>query len=203
MRRLLLSRFPDKTNLNHWRRLSVMKNQFRPVPAAALAATILITTAASSFGQSGKLKLNENAFAYAKELIAQGCVVIDKKNAWRGHRPSAKEENAFIHAHGFAEYGKWRLGIDEAYTEGTKARFKFPFGDFKNIHRCALLAIKSRAHQFGYIDIENAAIQLTEMINSKKEIETAGGTRTASLCAQLSYTPLKLQCCSGALPVAP
>ena len=83
--------------------------------------------------------------------------------------PMAEDENEFIRAHGFAEYSKWHLGIDETHAEATKARYKFPFGDFKNVHRCGLLAVKSRAHQFGYADIEKAATQLIEIINSKKE----------------------------------
>ena len=134
-----------------------------------LAASILISCPASSFGQRRTVKLNESAFAYAKELIAQGHLVADKRNAWGDHHPTAEDENEFIRAHGFAEYGEWHLGIDESHAEGTKARYKFPFGDFKNIHRCALLAVRSRAHQYGYSDIENAAIQLLEMIDLKRK----------------------------------
>src|SRR5438094_9017222 len=81
----------------------------------------------------------------------------------------AEDENEFIRAHGFAQYSKWHLGIDETHAEGTKARYKFPFGDFKNIHRCALLAVRSRAHQYGYSGIEDAAIQLLEMIDLKRK----------------------------------
>jgi len=83
----------------------------------------------------------------------------------------AEAENEFIRVHGFAEYRKWHLGIDETHAEGTKARYKFPFGDFKNIHRCALLAVRSRAHQYGYVDIENAAIRFLEMIDSKRQTQ--------------------------------
>ncbi len=158
-----------------------MKNQIRLVPATVLAASILITYPASSFGQSGKVKLNENALAYAKELIAQGHLVADKRNAWGDHHLTAEDDNEFIRAHGFAEYGKWHLGIDETHAEGTKARYKFPFGDFKNIHRCALLAVRSRAHQYGYSDIENAAIRLTEIINSKKQTQEWYGRATVAL----------------------
>ena len=136
-----------------------------------LAASILISYPASSFGQRRPVKLNENAFAYAKELIAQGHLVADKRNAWGDHHPAAEDENEFIRAHSFAEYGKWHLGIDESHAEGTKARYKFPFGDFKNIHRCALLAVRSRARQYGYADIENVAIQFLEMIDSKRHLK--------------------------------
>ena len=139
-----------------------------------VAAGILISYPALSFAQSRTVRLNENAFAYAKELIAQGRVVVDKKNGWRDDHPTTEEENEFIRAHGFAEYRNWHLGIDETHAEDTKARYKFPFGDFKNLHRCGLLAVKSRAHQFGYADIEKAAIRLIEIVNSKGENESRG-----------------------------
>ena len=145
------------------------------------AAGILIFCPAFSFAQSRTVRLNETAFAYAKELIVQGRVVIDKKNAWRDHQLTAEGENALIRAHGFAQYGKWHLGIDETHAEGTKARYKFPFGDFKNVHRCGLLAVKSRAHQFGYADIEKAATQLIEIINSKRKIGPARNTDCQSV----------------------
>jgi hypothetical protein len=145
-----------------------MKNQIRLGPAAVLTTIILFATPPSSFGQSAKVKLNDGAFAYARELVEQGHVIFDKKSDWNDYRPTAKEENEFSRIHGIAEYAKWYLGIDEAHAEGTKARYKFPFGDFKNVHRSGLLAVKSRAHQFGYSDIENAAGRLLEMIDSRK-----------------------------------
>jgi hypothetical protein len=140
----------------------VAKHYTRFVPTTAL--TILISFAVSSFAESRTIRLNENAFAYAQELITQGHVVLDKKNNWGDHHAAAQQENDFIRDHGFAEYSKWYLGIDATHTQNSKARFKFPFGDFKNIHRCALLAVKSRAHQYGYSEIENAAERLLEMV---------------------------------------
>jgi len=96
---------------------------------------------------------------------------LDKKNDWGDHQAAAQQENDFIRDHGFTEYSKWHLGIDAMHVQNSKARFKFPFGDFKNIHRCALLAVKSRAHQYGYSDIEQAAVRLLEMMESKKRTE--------------------------------
>ena len=135
---------------------------------AALIATILISFAVSSFAEGRTTRLNENALAFAEELIAQGHVVLDKKNDWGDHHPTAQQENDFIREHGFAEYAKWHLGSDATHAQSSKARFKFPFGDFKNIHRCALLAVKSRAHQYGYADIENAAARLLQTMERKK-----------------------------------
>jgi hypothetical protein len=140
------------------------KHSTRFVTATALIAAILISVGVSSFAESTTTRLNENAFAYAQDLITQGHVVLDKKNEWGEHHPTAQQDNDFIRDHGFAEYSKWHLGIDPTHIQSSKARSKFPFGDFKNIHRCALLAVKSRAHQYGYFDIENAAERLLEMM---------------------------------------
>jgi hypothetical protein len=115
------------------------------------------------------VKLNQTAFAFAAQLIKEGDVVADGRGAWSGHRPSADEENDFIRLHGFGEYAKWHLGIDERFSENTKGRYKFPYGDFKNVHRSGLLAAKSRAAEYRHHDIEHAATQLIEMISSKRE----------------------------------
>jgi hypothetical protein len=110
------------------------------------------------------LKLNEEAFVSAVQLIKQGHFIADGKGAWSEHRPSADEENEFIRVQGFSEYAKWHLGIDDRYPKNTKRRYKFPYGDFKNVHRCGVLAVQSRAGEYGYSGIENAAAQLRRML---------------------------------------
>jgi len=110
------------------------------------------------------VKVNIGAFEYAKELIKQRHIVADGRGAWSEHDPSAVAENEFIRLHGFGEYAKWHLGIDDRYAENTKRRYKFPYGDFKNVHRCGVLAAQSRAGQHKYYEVENAAAQLKAMI---------------------------------------
>ena len=56
--------------------------------------------------------LNRRAFDHAKELINEGRIVLDERDAWSEHRPTAEQENEFIRLHGFAEYGRWYLGIN-------------------------------------------------------------------------------------------
>jgi hypothetical protein len=117
--------------------------------------------------QPGRIKPNVAAFDYARELVQQGRFVADGKGSWSRDHPSTEQENEFIRINGFAEYAKWHLGIDERHSVNSKARYKFPYGDFANIHRCGLLAVKSRAREYGYSDIEDAAAKLIEMISAK------------------------------------
>jgi hypothetical protein len=115
------------------------------------------------------VKLNRKAFEYAKELVSEGKVVIDDRDAWSEHQPSTQTENDFIKAHGFSEYGKWHLGIDDEQDADTKKRYKFPYGDFKKVHRCALLSAESRAGQYKHLDIERAAAHLHGMIEEFRQ----------------------------------
>jgi hypothetical protein len=115
--------------------------------------------------QNGGAELNLEALDWARTLIAQGRFVADKKGAWRKDRPSRLQENDFIRDNGFQEYSKWFLAVDDVHSPNRKAHCRFPFGDFRNVHRCGLLAIKSRAREFDYREIESAAAKLLEIID--------------------------------------
>ena len=71
------------------------------------------------------VKLKKNAFEYAKELVGKREVVVDERDAWSEHQPSTQRENDFIDANGFAEYGKWHLGIDDEENKSTKKDANF------------------------------------------------------------------------------
>lgn len=114
------------------------------------------------------VKLNPSGFTFGKERVSEGKVVRDERDAWSEDQPSAEEENELIRAHGFKVYAKWHLGIDTEHPEDTKGRYKFPFGDLKRVHRCAVLSAESRAGQYKHMDIERAAAHLHEMIDGKK-----------------------------------
>lgn len=109
--------------------------------------------------------LNKKAFDYAKKLVSEGKVVIDERDAWSEHQPSAQKENEFIRQHGFNEYAKWHLGIDREQDENSKRRYKFPYGDFNDVHRCGVISAESRAGQYKHFDIERAAAHLHGMID--------------------------------------
>jgi hypothetical protein len=111
-------------------------------------------------------KLNRTALALAEQLIQDGRFVYDNRDAWSEHKPSAEKENEFIRQHGFNEYEKWYLGLEDKEPINTKARYKFPYGDFKNVHRCGLLTAESRAGQYKHYDIENAVAHLHGMLEA-------------------------------------
>jgi hypothetical protein len=137
------------------------------VRSVAIALSLFAISAVT--GQSRKsIEVNESAFTFAIKLIKRGEVIADGKGGWTKHRPSADDENEFIRLHGFAQYAKWHLGIDRRFPENSKRRYKFPYGDFKNVHRCGLLAARARARQYGYQEIGNTAEQLELAINQPK-----------------------------------
>jgi hypothetical protein len=139
------------------------------VCACLIAVAILLCAIGTMLAQPRThLNLNEDAFAFAVQLVQQGHFIADGNGAWSEHRPSTDEENEFIRVHGFSEYAKWHLGIDDRFPENTKRRYKFPFGDFKNVHRCGVLAVQSRAAEYRYSEIENAAAQLREKLEATR-----------------------------------
>ncbi len=113
------------------------------------------------------VRLNEKAFDHAKSLVDAGRYVLDDRDAWSEHQPTAARENEYIERHGFSEYGRWYLGIDDEHDENTKGRYKFPYGDFTRVHRCGVLSAESRAGQRKYFDIERAAAHLHGMLDAR------------------------------------
>jgi hypothetical protein len=124
-------------------------------------------------GRIMAVHLHRSAATHARNLIKQGRTVRDERDAWSEHQPSAQKENDFIRRHGWREYGKWHLGVDEQEDEETKARYKFPYGDFSRVHRCGLISAESRAGQYKYLDVERAAAQLLRLLDAKRPARTA------------------------------
>jgi hypothetical protein len=116
------------------------------------------------------VELNQRAYEQAKRLVASGLAVLDQRDDWSEHQPSPQAENTFIDEHGFAEYRKWYLGVDEDEPEDTKGRYSFPYGDFQDVHRCGVLAAESRAGQYQHRDIELAAAHLHGMLDAAMSV---------------------------------
>src|SRR6202035_1141521 len=111
--------------------------------------------------------LNKRSYAFAQGKIKNGTVVRDQRDDWSEHQPTAGQENEFIEARGWDEFANWHLGIDDEASEHTKARYKFPYGDFAKVHRCGVLSAEVRASQNNYRDIEEATGKLRDMMDEQ------------------------------------
>ena len=113
------------------------------------------------------IHLNKKALEQARKLVEKGDVVRDERDDWSEHAPSADDENRFIEKNGWDEYALWHLGEDPEKSEETKGRFSFPYGDFRKVHRCAVLALESRAAQNDHDDIARESKRLRELIDGE------------------------------------
>jgi hypothetical protein len=110
------------------------------------------------------VKLDNPSLDFARKLVDKGEFIYDERDDWSEHQPSTQDENEFIRTHGWDDYAKWHLGKDDQHPAQTKGHYKFPYGDFKKVHRCALISAESRAGQYKHLDIEDAAKQLLAML---------------------------------------
>jgi hypothetical protein len=115
------------------------------------------------------MKLNERAYDHAKRLIDQEKFVLDDRDDWSEHQPSTADENRFIEEQGIDEYALWHLGINEDQPAENKGRYRFPYGDFEAVHRCAVLSAESRAGQYKHFDVQRAAAHLHGMLDALRD----------------------------------
>jgi hypothetical protein len=113
------------------------------------------------------IRVNQEAVEYAENLIKGR--QYDKNSDWSEAQPSAEEENRFIDENGWEAFAKWHLSYDTEASEETKSRYKFPFGDFKKLHRSALIAAKQRAGSEDYGEVQRAADRLLRTLPGEND----------------------------------
>jgi len=111
--------------------------------------------------------VNERAVARAQELIDARQYVLDSD--WGEVQPSADDQNGFLESHSWDDYASWHLGLTVGANDETKARHAFVCGDFRRIHRTALIACVYRAAEWRHKEIELAAHALLQRLD-----ETSG-----------------------------
>ena len=107
--------------------------------------------------------LNRRAVAHARKLIDARRYVLN--DDWGEVAPTADDENAFLKTHSWDEYSSWHLGLTDGATDETKGRYAFVFGDFKRVHRTALIACVYRASEWRHKAIELAAHRLLQHLD--------------------------------------
>jgi hypothetical protein len=113
------------------------------------------------------IHLNQQAVEHAQNLIKGR--QYERESDWSEAQPSAEVENNFIDENGWQAFAKWHLAYDTEASEQTKSRYKFPFGDFKQLHRSALVAAKQRAGSEDYEEVQSAADRLLEELPGEND----------------------------------
>ncbi|AKU17785.1 hypothetical protein [Luteipulveratus mongoliensis] len=116
-----------------------------------------------------KYEVNDDAAAWARDLIDKRQYVLDSD--WGDVQPAADAQNAFLERHTWAEYARWHLGLTVDATDETKARYAFVLGDFRRIHRSALIACVYRASEWRHKQVELAAHDLLQRLDAAAGIQ--------------------------------
>jgi hypothetical protein len=110
-----------------------------------------------------RYSVNPDAVAHCRALIESKQYVLDSD--WGQVQPDAETQNAYLERHSWAEYAAWHLGLTEGASDGTKARSAFVYGDFRRVHRTALIACVYRASEWRHKDVELAAHDLLQLLD--------------------------------------
>jgi hypothetical protein len=57
--------------------------------------------------------------------------------------------------------------VDDQQDEEIKSRYKFPYGDFEQVHSYGLISAESRASQYKHHDVERAVRHLLDMLDKQ------------------------------------
>jgi hypothetical protein len=85
---------------------------------------------------------------------------------WGDVQPGAEEQNAYLERHSWDEYAAWHLGLTDGAEDATKRRYAFVCGDFRRIHRSALIACVYRASEWRHKAVELAAHDLLQQLDA-------------------------------------
>jgi hypothetical protein len=110
--------------------------------------------------------VNARAVERARELIDGRQYVL--RSQWGEVQPGAADENAYLESHSWDDYAAWHLGLTDGATDETKGRYAFVYGDFRRLHRMGLIACQYRAAEWGHKDVELAAHELLQYLDSAR-----------------------------------
>ena len=116
-----------------------------------------------------RYEVNPAAVEKARSLIAARQYVLDSD--WGAVQPTADVENAFLERHSWEEYAAWHLGLTVGANDETKARHAFVYGDYRRVHRTALIACVYRASEWRHKQVELAAHDLLQEVDRAAGIE--------------------------------
>jgi hypothetical protein len=107
--------------------------------------------------------VNPAGVEQAAKLIDARQYVLDSD--WGEVQPDAEAQNAYLERHSWQEYAAWHLGLTDGPGDETKARYAFVYGDFRRVHRTALIACVYRAAEWRHKEVELAAHDLLQHLD--------------------------------------
>jgi xanthine/CO dehydrogenase XdhC/CoxF family maturation factor len=116
-----------------------------------------------------RYQVNDAAVARARAMIGGRQYVLDSD--WGEVQPTAATGNAYLERHTWEEYAAWHLGLTVGANDHTKARYAFVYGDFRRVHRSALIACVYRAAEWRHKKVELAAHELLQELDRAAGIE--------------------------------
>jgi hypothetical protein len=112
-----------------------------------------------------KYEVNPAAARRARELIDARQYVLNSD--WGQVQPDADAQNRYLESHSWDDYGRWHLALTTGVADERKARYAFVFGDFRRLHRTALIACVYRASEWRHKSVELAAHDLLQYLDAK------------------------------------
>jgi hypothetical protein len=113
--------------------------------------------------------VNSDAVAFATQLIDKRQYVLTSD--WGAVQPKPNDQNEYLKTHSWDEYERWYLGLTDGPADHTKARYAFVYGDFRRLHRMGLIACQYRAAEWRHKEIELAAHDLLQYLDSRADRE--------------------------------
>jgi hypothetical protein len=110
--------------------------------------------------------VNEAGRRQAEKLIRRRQYVV--RSDWGEAQPTVARENAFLESHSWSDYAAWHLAVTDGASDDTKGRYAFVFGDFRRVHRSGLIACQYRASEWEHKEIELAAHELLQLLDSTR-----------------------------------
>lgn len=114
------------------------------------------------------IKLNQSAVERAKYIIKAG-EVESFNDDWNEEKPTPTEVDHFLATHYVKEYGEWFLGKNSDIADTNKEHYVYPYGDLKEVQRCALVDSIAKAEKKGDQEIVRAAKELLELVDEKAQ----------------------------------
>lgn len=94
---------------------------------------------------------------------------------WGDVHPGADDENRYLRSHSWDDDAEWHLGRTDGANDETKARYACVYGDFRGIHRSAIIACQFRAAEWRNKDVELAAHDLLQHLDRESGTATRSG----------------------------